>query len=165
MYKTERNCSPMLKIRAQACWNLCGLGNFHLLCHTCLSAKLLQSCPTLWDLVDCSPPGFSIRGILQARILEWVAMTFSRGSSRPRDWTRISGDSCVAGRFFTAEPPGKPLFCLARENKAPKSWFHFYCFYVVMTWVGGRDEIISNNHFKTVCFVWWWTIFMKERNT
>ena len=40
-----------------------------------------QSCPTLWDPMDCSPPGFSVHGILQARILEWVVIPFSRGSS------------------------------------------------------------------------------------
>ena len=56
-----------------------------------------QSCPTLWDPMDCSPPGFSVHGILQARILEWVAIPFSRGSSWPRDWTRVSQ---IAGRFF-----------------------------------------------------------------
>ena len=44
-----------------------------------------QSCPTLCDPMDCSPPGSSVHGILQARILEWVATSFSRGSSRPRD--------------------------------------------------------------------------------
>ena len=44
---------------------------------TLVGAKLVQSCPTLYDSVDCSPPGFSVRGILQARILEWVAISFS----------------------------------------------------------------------------------------
>ena len=48
-------------------------------------SEVAQSCPTLWDPVDCSPPGSSAHGILQARILEWVAISFSRGSSRPRD--------------------------------------------------------------------------------
>ena len=48
-------------------------------------AKSLQSCLTLCDSVDCSPPGSSIHGILQARILAWVAMPSSSGSSRPRD--------------------------------------------------------------------------------
>ena len=56
-----------------------------------------QSCPTLCDPVDCSLPGSSVREILQARILEWVAIPFSKGSSWPRDWTRVS---CIAGRFF-----------------------------------------------------------------
>ena len=51
-------------------------------------------------------PGSSIHGILQARILERVAISFSRGSSRPRDQTQVS---CIAGRFLTTEPPGRPL--------------------------------------------------------
>ena len=57
-----------------------------------------QSCQTLYDPVDCSPPGSSVHGILQARILEWVAVPFSRGSSQPRDQMWVS---CIAGRFFT----------------------------------------------------------------
>ena len=56
------------------------------------------SCPTVWDLMDCSPSGSSVHGILQARILEWEAIPFYRGSFRPRNWTRVS---CIAGRFFT----------------------------------------------------------------
>ena len=55
----------------------------------CVRAKLLQSCLTLCDVVDCSPPGFSVHGILQARILEWAAELSSRGSSQPRDWARV----------------------------------------------------------------------------
>ena len=47
--------------------------------------EVTQSCLTLCNPVDCSPPGFSVHGILQARILEWVTISFSRGSSRPRD--------------------------------------------------------------------------------
>ena len=57
-----------------------------------------QSCLTLFDPMDCSLPGSSVHGILQARILEWVAIPFSRESSRLRDWTRVS---CTADRFFT----------------------------------------------------------------
>ena len=55
--------------------------------------------------MDHSPPGSSVHGILQVKILEWVAMPSSQGSSRPRDQTLVF---CIAGRFFTAEPPGKP---------------------------------------------------------
>ena len=59
----------------------------------------LLACPTLCDTMDCSPPGSSVHGILQARILEWVAIPFSRGYSRPwRDQTQVC---CIAGRFFT----------------------------------------------------------------
>ena len=57
-----------------------------------------QSCLTLWDPTDCSLPGSSVHGILQARILEWVAIPFCGGYSWPRDWTQVS---CLAGRFFT----------------------------------------------------------------
>ena len=60
-------------------------------------SEVAQSCPTLCDPVDCSLPGSSVHGILQAWILEWVAISFSRGSSRPRDWTQVS---CIGGRRF-----------------------------------------------------------------
>ena len=60
-------------------------------------SKVAQSCPTLCDPVDCSPPGSSVHGVLQARILEWVAISFSRGSSEPRNWTHVS---LIAGRRF-----------------------------------------------------------------
>ena len=61
-----------------------------------------QLCPTLCNPMDCSLPGFSVHGILQARILEWVAIPFSRGSSLLRDWTWVSW---FAGRFFTVWTP------------------------------------------------------------
>ena len=57
--------------------------------------------------MNCSPPGSSVHGILQARILEWVAMSFSRGSSWPRDWTWVS---CIAGRVFTVQATREALF-------------------------------------------------------
>ena len=57
-----------------------------------------QSCPTLCDPMDCSPPGSFVHGIFQARMLEWVAIHFSRGSSWFRDQTQVSR---IAGRFFT----------------------------------------------------------------
>ena len=68
--------------------------------HKATVIKLLvtQSCPTLCDLMDYSLPGSSVHGIFQARILEWVAIPFSRGSSQPRNRTQVS---CTAGRFFT----------------------------------------------------------------
>ena len=54
------------------------------------ACSVTQLCPTLCDPMDCSLPGFSVHGISQARILEWVAISFSRGSSRPSDWTHVS---------------------------------------------------------------------------
>ena len=65
-------------------------------CQLCL--LFAQWCPTLCDPVDCGLPGSSVYGILQAKILEWVAIPFSRWSSLPRDWTWVS---CITGRFFT----------------------------------------------------------------
>ena len=59
---------------------------------------ITQSCPTLCDPMDCSSPGSFVCGILQARILEWVAISFSRGSSEPRDQTQVC---CIVGEFFT----------------------------------------------------------------
>ena len=61
-------------------------------------SEVAQSCLTLCNPGDCSLPGFSIHGIFQARVLEWVAISFSRGFSRPRDRTRVS---CIVGRCFT----------------------------------------------------------------
>ena len=61
----------------------------------CLVAQLY---PTLYDPMNCSPPGSSVHGILQARIVEWVAMPFSRGSFQPKDRTQVSH---IVGRFFT----------------------------------------------------------------
>ena len=64
--------------------------------YSSMSACLVvQLCPILWDLLDCSLPGFSVHGIFQARILDCVAISYSRGSSRPSDWTWFSCISCI----------------------------------------------------------------------
>ena len=73
------------------------VGKFHLIPSVCVFI-VAQSNLTLCDPMDCSPLGSSVCGILQARILEWVAMLFSRESSRTRDRIRVS---CIAGGFFT----------------------------------------------------------------
>ena len=65
----------------------------------------LQLLSFVWlfsDPMDCSPPGSSVRGILQARILKWVVISSSRGSSQSRDWTQVF---CIKSRFFTTVPP------------------------------------------------------------
>ena len=66
-----------------------------------------QLCLTLCNPMDCSPPGFSVYGIVQARILEWIAIPFSRGTSQPRDRTLVS---CIVGRFFTVWATGKSTY-------------------------------------------------------
>ena len=70
-------------------------------CPVCVQAKSLQSCLTLCRPIDYSPPGSSIHGILQARILEWAVIPPSKGSSWPRDQTRSLLSPALAGRFFT----------------------------------------------------------------
>ena len=72
--------------------------------------EVAQLCLTLCDPVDCSPPGSSVHGILQARILEWVAVPVSRGSFEPRSPTLQEDAS-------PAEPPGKPKYYIERKVK------------------------------------------------
>ena len=98
-----------------------------------ISLKVLvtQSCPILSDPVDCSPPG-SLHGIFQARILEWIAISFSRWSSWPRDWTQVS---CIVGRFFTLW--ATQIFIVIILNSE-----------VFQTcWPGGSVTWILNKHF------------------
>ena len=81
-----------------------------------------QSCPTLCDPMDCSPPDSSVHGILQARILEWVAISFSRGSSQPRDWTRVS---CICRQMlYPLSHQGSPNRRLALLI----TWTYMSCF-------------------------------------
>ena len=85
----------------------------------CVCSKSLQPCPTLCNSTDHSPPGSSVHGILQARILEWVAMPFSSGSSQPRGQTHVFATPWTAARqaslSFTA--PG------ACSDSCPLSWW------------------------------------------
>ena len=88
-------------------WRLC-ISNDGCRCHgstdwtwsACVGVKSLQSCPTLCDPMDCSLPGSSVHGILQARMLEWVAMPSSKGSFLLRDLTQISYVSCIGKRVL-----------------------------------------------------------------
>ena len=78
--------------------------NIYVCVCVCVCVNLLQSCLTLWDSVDFSLPGPSVQGFLQARILEWVAIYCSRGSSRLRDWTHVSMSLALAGRSLPLVP-------------------------------------------------------------
>ena len=111
-----RNCAgPTYETNFTRLSGILGISVSHISCDTdrgqfCLilasCCLIAESCPALCDPVDCSPPGSSVHGILQARILEWAAVSVSRGCSQPRDQTHIS---CTGRRvLFTAEPPGKP---------------------------------------------------------
>ena len=114
---------------------------------SCCCSLIAKSCRTVCNCMDCNPPGSSVHGILPERILEWVTISFSRGSSQLRDRTCIS---CLPGRFFTTEPPGTPPFILVAGKwwqdqimvtlKCKPSWDLFPCF-VQAAW-GSRP--------------WWW---------
>ena len=80
----------------------------------CVCVWVAHSCLTLWDLMDCSPPGSSVHGILQARILELVAIPFSRGSSPPRYQTWIS--PTLQADSLPPQPQGKPI-CIFTGNQ------------------------------------------------
>ena len=78
-------------------------------------AKLLQLCPSLCNPMDCSLPGSSVHGILQTRILEWVAMPSFRGSSQPRDQTCISCVSCIGRWILISSSTGAALTPVAHS--------------------------------------------------
>ena len=104
---------------------------------SCMRAKSLQSCPTLCTCTDCSPPGFFVHGVLQARILEWVAITSSRGSSWRRDRTWVS---CVAGI----------LYCWA-TGEAPL-WTKIYKYlFASLPSVNLGVELLVGSMFNTLC--------------
>ena len=86
-----------------------------------------QSCPTLCNPMDCRPPGSSVHGIFQAIILEWVAISYSRGSSQPRDWTYVSSISCLSRRILyhcaTWEAHGRPGAAKKKKKKKKTTQF------------------------------------------
>ena len=105
---THQNCIPLLCfcvllfLHAPSSCNRITKMEYYTYGLTCLMGMqkwvlVAQSCLTLCDPIDCNPPGSSVHGIFQARILEWGAISSSRGSSQPRDRTQVS---CTVGRFF-----------------------------------------------------------------
>ena len=97
----------LLSIYPLMCISICLIYGEVLLCWLHAKVKAAQSCLALCDPMDCSHQAPLSMGILQARMLEWVALPSSRGSSQPRDRTCVSCDSYIAGEFFTTEPQGK----------------------------------------------------------
>ena len=111
---------------------------YQLLTNTYKESEVAQSCPTLFDPMDCSLPGSSVHGIFQARVLEWIAISFSRGSSQPRVWTRVSHivDRCftIWAYWWSPNPPVTinyrldfllfPLLKLIPSGSGPSLWLH-----------------------------------------
>ena len=108
-------------------------------------------CLTLCDPVDCSLPAFSVHGILQARILEWVAIPFPRGSSRSRDWTWVS---CIAGRFFTTWATQGNRWSLFQFCK---SWYKLFINYMGILTCDSAFHWCFNNQTATS-----WSGFMNS---
>ena len=88
-----------------------------------------QSCLTFRDPMGCSPTGSSVHGIFQARILEWVAMSYSRGSSPPRDWNHISWVSCIGRQILS------PLSYLGLNGHRKEMNTWLYLFWNVLLFV------------------------------
>ena len=107
-------------------------------------SEVTQLCLTLFNPMDYSLPGSSVHGMFQARVLEWVAISFSRRSSWPRDWTLVS---CIVGRHFTiwaTREASKLYYFLAPIHFLPITWCDFPK-RIPTTWA----PWIGNGHFKT----------------
>ena len=105
----------------------------------CVCVLVTQSCETLCDPINCSPPGSSVHGILQARILEWVAISFSKGSFRPRDRTQGSSSlqASSASLVFPALAGG--LFTTAALTVSFIVLHDFYILFLPM-WLRGKES-------------------------
>ena len=109
-----------------------------------------QSCLTLCDPMDCSPPGSSVHGILQTRIPEWVAIPFSRGTSRPRNGIKVSR---IADEFFTLRHQGSPL-CIERSlNRWTTKEAPTYFSYFLLSCLSSQLEFYSQEGRGFGCLV------------
>ena len=103
-----------------------------------------QPCPTLCNPMDCSPPGSSVHGIFHARIPECIAISFSRGASRPRDRTQVSW---IADRFFTIWATREAL----NNEVTPKLNDNTYCHYFLFS---GEWDLVPQQGMETVPLQW-----------
>ena len=86
------------------------------------ACSVTELCLTLCEPMDCSPPGSSLPGIFQARILEWVAISFSKGSSQPRNWTQVS---CIGSQILSHWATREPQYrCKNPQQNISKNWTH-----------------------------------------
>ena len=123
-------------------------------------------CPTLCDPMDCSLPVSSVLGILQARILEWAAIPFSRRSSWSRDWTQVS---CISGRYFTIWAIREaPFFLLISSNKQAFFISHHclqHFIFLSFGWAGSSFQILEHMGFSS-CSAWArWPQGMRDLST
>ena len=113
-----------------------------------------KSCPTLWDPMNCSLPDSSDHGILQTRILVWVAIPFSGGSSQSRDGTQVS---CFTGRYFTLWAPKwvSDLLLIVEVNHMQPFTFSGFCLRsckpepgIVPEWYGPRSPPVLKGNYN-----------------
>ena len=114
---------------------------------------------SLWPYRLYSPSGSSVHGILQARILEWVASSFSRGSSQPKDQTRVFCISCIAGEFFNHWTVGEAQYNTYHDTIAIGSFFQD-------EWRMTTDSMVSPQIFfffrvSQECFCFHWILYCK----
>ena len=106
-----------------------------------MSVLVTQSCPTLCNPMDCSPPGSPVHGIFQGRTLEWIAISYSRGSSQPRDQTWVFW---IADRFFTVWATSTALWGM-NSGHSWTAWFKSF---------GGGNKSISQRNKKVEKYLW-----------
>ena len=128
-----------------------------------VKSEVANSWPTLCNPMDCRLPGSSVHGIFQARILEWVAISFSRRSSWPRDWTQVS---CIVGRCFTIwatrEVPGWESWAIKNAEHQRINAFKLWCWRRLLrvSWTARRSnqtilrKSTLNIHWKDWCWSW-----------
>ena len=119
-----------------------------------IESEVAELYPTLCKPVDCSPPGSSVHGILQARILQWVAILFSRRSSRPRDWTRVSR---IVGRRFTVWVTREVLSVLQLNIK----WPHLFSCLVILLAVSSKLSYYSGPVVKGLIVTWFYFLLLR----
>ena len=134
-----------------------------------------QSCPILCDPMNCSPPGSSVRVVLQTRTREWAAMPFSRGSSRTRDWTWVS---YIAARFFTIwatrESPRNDIDPWKDDRERKAQWISKYktewsrkrrCSGGTVIWIFPWDVAENPNKLFGQTDTWCWQALQSRKDS
>ena len=119
-----------------------------------------QSCSILCNPMDCTPPGSSIHGILHARILEWVAIPFSRGSSWPRNWTLVS---CIASGFFTVWDTREAIINFTFYHNKSQIYINIFIYIVLSVCVYKHIHTHTHTHTHTHIYIYIFTVLILWR--
>ena len=119
-----------------------------------MKVLVAQSCLTLCDPTDCSPPGSSVPGILQARILEWVAFPFSKGSSQPRDRTWVSRVSCIGRQvLYSLSHQGSPSSWLSHDQLSISAVSLWWGYLPLLVIDGDIPQMILYSKYLLLCIL------------